>query len=385
MRKLLKSNTLNILFLFLVWRILLIIFFLIGVSFIPLAYTDRFLGGGPIYHFIYPELFSWANFDGEHYLSIAIFGYKSLQQAFFPMYPLLIYVISKPFYADLLTSLTSATITGLLISNLSLALSLLLLFKLVNIDYSKRIAYWVVILTLVFPTSFYFGLVYSESLYLLLSLGAFYAARKNMWWLVAVLGGICSATRIFGLLIFPALVIEAWQQKSIKKNFLFLCLLPAGFLIYMFYQWISVGDPLAFYNLQKIVGEQHQSGITLLPQIYYRYVKILFSLDVNNIMYQTIVLELLTGLAFFILPIYGYVKGIRLSYIFYALTAFILPTIQGSLSSLPRYVIVLFPSFLALAIFLNKFPLYIKISILVILFLFLSLETALFLRGYWVA
>src|SRR3990172_347434 len=90
------SPVFKILLIFLVWRIILILILLFAINFIPLGYADRFLGGGPLNYKISPHLFSWANFDGEHYLSIAIFGYKNLEQAFFPVYPALVSLFARP-------------------------------------------------------------------------------------------------------------------------------------------------------------------------------------------------------------------------------------------------------------------------------------------------
>ena len=153
----------------------------------------------------------------------------------------------------------------------------------------------------------------------------------------------------------------------------------------MYYQWITVGDPLAFYHLQKIVGPQHESGITLLPQVYFRYIKIILTTQITNPIYITMVLEVVIGLLFFILPIIGFFKKMRKSYIFYALVGFLLPTIQGSFSSVPRYVIVFFPSFIVLAILLSKFRIITRVSMLIFSAIWLIINTALFFRGYWVA
>ncbi len=385
MKKLLSNNLIPIFLLYLSWRVSLIFFLVIGLLFVPLGHTDRFLGGGPINFYTMPALFSWANFDGEHYLSIAMFGYKSLEQAFFPLFPMVISVISRSFSFDLYSLLVASTITGILISNLSFLFAIFLLFKLIKLDYSSKIAYWTIAVLLLFPTSFYFGALYNESLYLLLSVVAIYAARTNRWWMASASAIFASATRVFGLLLFPVLIIEAWQQKSLKKNIIPILLSPMGFIFYLIYQWFTVGNPLAFYNLQELVGEQHRVGITLLPQIYYRYLKIIFSMDISNPIYQTIVLELLTGILFFTLPFYGFLKGIRLSYLIYALIGFVLPTIQGSFSSLPRYVIVLFPSFMALAIYIQSKQIYIKVIVVLVMAVLLAVESILFLRGYWVA
>src|SRR3990167_7172862 len=105
MKNYLSESFLKITALFLAWKFILIICLVFAINFIPLGYTDRFLGGGHINYYIAPEIFSWANFDGEHYLSIAVFGYKGLEQVFFPIYPMLIHLFAAPFSSDLLSSL----------------------------------------------------------------------------------------------------------------------------------------------------------------------------------------------------------------------------------------------------------------------------------------
>lgn len=385
MRKLLNLDIFNIALIFLTWRIFLILALVFALSFLPLGYTDRFLGGGSVNYHLVPEVFSWANFDGEHYLSIAIFGYKGLEQVFFPIFPILISILSKPFTSDFFSALLSGTLTGLFISNVSFFLSLIIFRKLIEIDFSKKISLLSILILAAFPTSFFFGAVYNESLFLLISLSAFYFARKGNWFWAAVLGGFSSATRIFGILLFPAFFIEAYQQKAKFHKFFWIFLIPLGLGIYMFYQYLTVGDPLAFYNLQKFVGEQRQSGFTLLPQVYFRYIKMLITVDFYNPIYQTILLEFAMGILFFILPIYGVFKKIRLSYIMYVLLGLLLSTIQGSFSSVPRYMLVFFPSFIAAALWLSNKSLVFKLTIITLSALLLFFETVLFLRGYWIA
>lgn len=373
-----------ILILFIIWRLALIFVGVFAASLVPLGNIDRFLGGGPQNYNLAPQVYSWANFDGEHYLSISIYGYKFLEQAFFPVYPMLIAFFAKPFSYDPYSQLVFSTLAGLLISNIAFYFALYFLWCLLREDYSARIAYLTVTILLVFPTSFYLGAVYNESLFLLLSVVSFYFARKNHWFVAAVSGAVSSATRIFGLIIFPALFLEIWKKKKINMLF-WILLIPSGLLLYMIYQWINFGDPLLYYKLQKIVGEQHQSGLTLLPQVYFRYIKMILTVDPQNPIYQTVLLEFAVGILFFLLPIYGYFKKIRMSYLLYALIGFLLPTIQGSFSSVPRYVIVFFPSFLAAALWINDKPNVLKLIILISSAILLFLETALFLRGYWVA
>lgn len=382
---LLSKDIRKIVGLFLLWKVFL--FFLLFLAFwlVPLGNKDRFLGGGLIHYQRLPQVFAWANFDGEHYLSIAIFGYKGLEQAFFPVYPKLIELISKPFHYNLQTALLSSAIAGLVISNLFFLGALIVLWKLIRIDYSEKIATWTLIVIIIFPTSFFFAAVYNESLFLFLSVASFYFARKQNLLMASIFGAVASATRIFGIFLLPALLIEGWVQKYRRAKLLWLLLVPSGLVLYMLYLWVSVGDPIAFYHLQRLVGEQRYSGFTNIAQTYFRYIKMLLTVDINNPIYQIVVLEFVTGIIFLLLLIYGYFKKIRLSYIFYGVSGYILSTAQGSLSSAPRYFLILFPCFLVLAIFLSNIPKLVRNILLFISLVSLSAETMLFLRGYWVA
>lgn len=381
MKKLLKEVDIKtIIILFLGWKLMNLLAYFFAFNFVKLNSTN-FLGGGLKNYVNLPFIFSWANFDGEHYLSIAIIGYKGLEQAFFPVYPSLIRALAGPFG----TNYTILVILGLLISNVAFLISLILLWKLVCLDFSKKVAFWTLLLMAVFPTSFYFGAMYNESLFLMLTLSVFLLVRSGNYFFASLMGFVSTATRIFGLLTLPALILDLIREKKVNVRTLWLFLIPGGLALYMLYQYLTVSDPIAFYRLQKLVGEQHQSGITLLPQVFYRYFKILSTVDFNNLIYQTMVLEVITALAFTLLPIYGFFKKMRWSYVAFALINFLMPTVQGSFSSVPRYVLVLFPSFLALAIFLEKYPKWYKVALVVLSVVWLFCENVLFLRGYWIA
>lgn len=380
-----RKDFVKIVCLFLGWKLLLFINLIIAINFVPLGNTDKYLGGGFINYSISPLLYAWANFDGEHYLSIAIFGYKGLEQAFFPIYPKLLGAIANQLHFDMTSTLFVTTFVGIVISNFFLLLSLIILWDLVRLDYSKKIAYLTIISLLVFPTSFYFGSLYNESLFLFLTVSSFYAARKGYWWAAGIFGGVASATRIFGILLLPALFLQIWNSKTNLKQFIWLMFIPVGLILYMFYLKITVNDPIAFFHLQALVGEQRSSGFILLPQTFFRYISMLTTVSFSNTIYQTLILEFVTGLIFLILPIYGFFKKMSLSYVFYALIGFLVASAQGSFSSVPRYVLVLFPSFIALAIFLNTLPRKIILIILMFLSVGLIIESALFFRGYWVA
>ena len=161
------------LFSFIVWRVTLFLFLLLAVKFLPLQ--KNFLGGGMGNYLKAPWFWAWSNFDGEHYISIAQRGYGFAEQAFFPLYPLLIKTIIQLFNKDL----TTFTLVAFIISNFSFLVTLLGLYKLIKLDYKEKVARLSIILLLLFPTSFYFGSVYTESLFLAFVIWSFYFARKN--------------------------------------------------------------------------------------------------------------------------------------------------------------------------------------------------------------
>ncbi len=370
---------------FLIWRLSLVLILEYGSRYFPFGFTDRFLGGGINNYVRFPQVFAWANFDGEHYLSIAFMGYSNLQQAFFPMYPILIRFFSWPFLVDFSNHYLIGAIIGQIISNISLLGGLLLLFKLIQIDYPKEIAVLTVGLLLLFPTSFFFAGVYTESLFLLLSVASFYLARQGKWWWAGVVGMAASATRVFGVLLWPALLLEAWQQKVGLKRSVGLFLVPVGLLAYMVYLGLSTGDPIRFYSLQSAIGEQHQTGLILLPQVFFRYFKILLTTSIGNPIYQTVFLELSVAILMVFLCSLVFSKKMRWSYIFYGVVSFLAPTIQGSFSSTPRYVLVIFPCFVALALFFSKLSVLIRLLTICLLVTWLIGECLYFLRGFWIA
>src|SRR3990167_194711 len=104
-----------------------------------------------------PKFFTaFANFDGAHYLLIAKNGYTQYQQAFFPLYPLLIRWLSPIFSNNLL-------LTGLIISNVSFLLGLYIFSKYLKLTINnQQLTIWSIVFLLVFPTSFFFGAVYTE-------------------------------------------------------------------------------------------------------------------------------------------------------------------------------------------------------------------------------
>lgn len=382
-----KGELKRLLGIFFSWRVGLFVFLFLGTFYLPLQ--KNFLGGGLQNYLSAPSFWSWVNFDGEHYLSIAQRGYGQGEQAFFPLYPFVVRLISN--IAGFKTPGYLA-FTGLVISNFSFVLALVGFYKLIRLDHKKDIAWLAIYLLILFPTAFYFGSLYTESLFLALTMWSFYLARKEKWFYASVLGGFASATRVIGVLLLPALFIE-WliqnKKKWFKKELLYLAIIPLGIFAYMYYLWKVTGDPLAFIHTLSGFGEQRSSTPIILPQVFYRYFfKILPNINWSyfSLVFTTL-LEVVSAIIFLGLSVLSFFKQ-RLSYAVYFALGYLVPTLSGSFSSFPRYVLVLFPAFILLAEYLKKTSRSVKYFIYIIyilLFGILGVATALFVRGYWLA
>jgi hypothetical protein len=336
-------------------------------------YSETFLE-----KFGHPLFWSWANFDGVHYLMLAREGYVfGLTQAFFPGYLLLIRLVSLV--------LQNYLLSGLFISHLFFILSLAIFYKLLRLDYSKIISRKILVFLTFFPTSFYFLSVYNESLFLFLLLFCFYCLRTFNYNKIGIAGIFLTLTRIVGIFVIPAFFVEAWEKIKAKnlKTIFYLTLPSLGLFLYMWYLNSKFNDPLMFAHVQEGFGSGRSTGkLVLLYQVFWRYLKMIITVDRQNPIYFTVWLELISSLSFIALLIWGYVKKIRLSYIVFSALAFLLPTLTGTLSSMPRYVLVLFPGFIALGLIKQKS---LQNFILGFNFILLIICTALFTRGYWIA
>jgi hypothetical protein len=144
--------------------------------------------------------------DAIWYLSIAQHGYQhnTALADFFPLYPLLIRLLSW--------SPASAVVAGVLISLVAFWVGLELVYRLVEWDFGARAATATVWQLALFPMSLFFSAVYTESLFLALSAGCIYLARRERWLWAGVLGGFASATRSIGVLLVVPLVVLYVQR-----------------------------------------------------------------------------------------------------------------------------------------------------------------------------
>ena len=319
---------------------------------------------------------SWIQWDAHHYQSIALNGYQSLDQhwsniAFFPLYPVLIRLIFP-------LAGRHVEIAALLIAHLAFFAALLLLYDLLTRDFDDGVAYRAVVLLLVFPTSFFFGAAYSESLALALVVGAVWAMRRQRWWLAGIMGALLATTRLPGVLIAPVLAVtylqqHKWQWRAIRPNFLAVLLPPLGLCIFMAFQWLNYRTPFAFLIAQRD-WDNHLSLPWTMP--YMLVTRLSTSFDWPITLFQIVVWICFIGLTL--------LAVLRLPLV-YGLTVLLLllpPYLSSWFRSLPRHVLIGFPAFVILAMLTQRPWLWRLVT--TVMFLLLVVGIVLFVNGFWV-
>jgi hypothetical protein len=205
--------------------------------------------------------------DPDWYLDIAEHGYTHLKYnsvdpkkqynwGFFPFWPIVVWAGSLLLGGRILLS-------GVLLANLLSLAAIPLLYKLFRLDWSPGIAFASVFALLCWPGAYHLMRPGNESLYLLLLVGSFYAARRERWWIAGPLAGLAAVTRPFGFLLLPALAYlfyRQWRQGKVKPvKALSLVAIPAALAIYLGYMRSITGDAFVYFHVQqKAWGQKGQ-------------------------------------------------------------------------------------------------------------------------------
>ncbi len=322
--------------------------------------------------YLYPSSI-WANFDGVHYLAIAASGYTN-NMRFMPLFPLIIHLVG---------SWTHYFWAAYILTQIIFFIALVFLYKLFRLDYSRNKSLLITVFTLLLPTSFFYSAIYTEGLFLLLTVFTFFCARKEKWLLAAIFGFLASLTRIIGFVIMIPIMIEYFSHHKIKKlhHFIALLFIPLGTALYATYNFLRWGNPFLFIQAHSQLSNG-RSDFVFFPQTIFRYIKILLTVSSSLWEWKIALLEFAT---FCLVSIGIYLlwkQKVRLSYLIYVILSLFVPISSGTFSGLPRYVIVLFPFLILLSGMHNR----VLSKICVLCSLILQLLLLLFFsRGYYVA
>lgn len=383
--------------------------------------TIALLGFGPVRRVFDPpgstRGFGWlgdvlaapaARWDAAWYLTIAHYGYRpdlgtftAPRDAFFPLYPIGLRALS-----DLGTP---PVLAGVLLSLAALAFGLYGLHRLTTLEaarlrlgHGRELARLTVLTCAFGPMAFFLSAIYSESLYLALSVGAFLFARRGRWPLAASCAGLAAATRSSGVVLaLPLALLYLYGPREdrrpdreharrlqaryrLRANALWLALVPAGIVLYGVYLGLAGGDPLAPLHAQAgwsrhFAGPFGGAWTGLLAGL--RAVGHSGTAASHN-------LVLLAFLAAGLVALVGVLRLLPFAYGAYVLAALALPlsypVVSQPLMSLPRFLLVLFPLNIWLATRLLDRP-WLRRAMLLASAGGLAFFTAAFSTWHWVA
>jgi hypothetical protein len=320
-----------------------------------------------------------ARWDSVWYLAIAHGGYdhQAARTAFFPVYPLMCRGLGVVIGSDL--------IAGVLISLAAFAVALILLHQLVALEVDSDVATATVMLVAFCPMAYFFSAVYSEALYLALSVACILQARRGRWGSAGMIGALAAASRNSGvMLVVPVVLLFLYGPRGdcegaglsgrhgirrllprfpIRPQLLYAALIPAGLGAYVGWLALKTGDGLAPFHAQQVWFRHFAGpfggvwdgavaawdGLRQIlhgppPPVYFTKA----GGDALTVGGQN--LMLFAFLAVGIVACVGAFRVLPLAYGGYVLASLAMPlsypVTPQPLASLPRYEVVLFPLFI---------------------------------------
>ena len=346
----------------------------------------------------------WYRWDTGFYTSIATYGYDWLNDrkpaddmAFLPVYPLAIHVVGGMTETGCLASpylSTCATIGGLVVSNVALLIAIFLLFDLTLVHFGTRVAWGAALLLLVSPISIFLSGVYTEALFLLLSLLTFWLLERDRFVLAVIAAAMACLTRSVGVALFLPLLWVAWNgersiftsnpsptqsggreqasstlsplpefgegkltrswsagvgSSAIRPYRLILAFVPPlMFAGYILLAGLTVGDPLAYFKTYASVWNRTAGTPIQAFTVYFSGQQVaLFGWQVSWI-------DLILTLFYLVLAAILLARAKTRLWGVFALVAVLIPIASGTLIGMPRFGAVVFPFYILLAYWANR-------------------------------
>ncbi len=307
--------------------------------------------------------------DAFWYLDVVDNGYhlnndNTLSNAvFFPLYPALIKVVGT-------ILLGQYALAGWLVSMACLVLAVTYFYRLLREFHPDIEPEWPIFFMLAFPTAFFFTVIYTESIFLLLTLAVFYYSFKGRFATAGLVAFAGAMTHSNGLFFALPILWEMWRTKGFRELLTLrawpVVMAPLGTFAFVLFDYIKFGDPMLFFKIQSAWGRSfhinwehfslfsHPSIVNMGLDIFFA----LFIIGATVAVWRTLS------------PLYA---------VFIALTVFAALS-SGTLMSIGRYSLVMFPVYILLARI--KSPLF-RPAWIFASTLFLALYTVLFVNNYW--
>jgi len=331
----------------------------------------------------HPLVNMWSRWDAYWYLEIEKEGYKYEANApnnvaFYPLYPLLVRAIQTILFLP--ATDYWLLVAGITAANFCLLIALTYLRALVAQVFSGEVAARTILYLLVFPTNFFFSATYTESLFLALTVAAFYYGHNNRWPLACLCAGLAVLTRSQGIILLAPLTYDYFAQRKfswrkIDWNLASFLLPPAalGSLICYFHlkfrSWTVLFDSQRWWK-RHFVWPWHPVAW------FFRHAPTLSITRHDRLDFAFLVLLLVLAVA-----------GFRLlprSYSIYCWAAAFFFSCWGQFGSLPRFDLVVFPIFIVLAV-IGIRSRYFHLAYLVVAAMLAALFMVMYSQWNWVA
>lgn len=306
-----------------------------------------------LWHRLYDHFDSgWYLGISHHYLLASSGQPDWLREwAFFPFYPLVLHAVSVAL-AIMHVPGDTDIVAGVLVSYAALFGALVYLYRLACAELSAEAARRSITYLLIFPASFYLSAIYPEGLFTLLTVGAFFHARRRQWFWAGALAACATLTRVQGIYLLLPLLLEfatAWyeQRKQLSVRLLsgaWLALPVAALGGYALYSHAETGYWLAFVEAGKLWGRR------VTPPIYPLIRYILAPRLGGAFTFDFASANFVVAVVFLVLVVIA-ARRLPPSHALWLALGVLVPLSSDGhyLTSVMRYVAPLFPAFIALA------------------------------------
>ncbi|NTW14334.1 MAG: hypothetical protein HGA31_04880 [Candidatus Moranbacteria bacterium] len=361
--------------------LLKVVIWLVIVNVFALAAHNRFnLNSDTAYTWITPQSFptsqSWDlvdlhdRWDTYWYMDIVRNGYHLQEDntlanvVFFPLYPFLIKVLGT-------VLLGNYVLAGWVISMAALLAGCAYFYRLVKEFHPDIDPELPIVLMLLFPTAFFLNIVYTEALFFLISVACFYYVLRKQFMMAgffALLGALTHSNGVFlGLpILWETVRLYGWKDALLSKRIVPMTMPAIGMFSFLLYDYLKFKDFWLFFKIESAWGRSfsinwdHFSTFSH-PSIVNMCIDISFAVLIIGAI--VLVWKKLS-------PLYS---------LFMSLTVLAALT-SGTLMSIGRYSLVLFPLFILIAKIRNKDVLH---SWMFASTLFLALDIILYVNNYW--
>ncbi len=322
---------------------------------------------------------AYKTWDGHHYSYLAEHWYSSglTSNAFYPLYPLIV-------KASRFLFLNHTLFTGIALSNLFAVLSLILLYLFTKNLFGENVAYYTALFYLAFPTSYYTGLMYSESLFLFLALLLFYSLYRNRLVAALAASALLPLTRPQGILllvplaVYLLLKVPALPGTRVDRRYLLPLAFVAGFCVYLGIMRAATGIALAGFVAQRSFVAQNSLANVVHPWRWFRLNFVDVQLSLHGFTNSIIDRVFFVLFLFLLVVIFRHLDKTMFAY---AAAVGLTVALSGTFMAYSRYLLTIFPIYIVLGYQLKERHYLVTVPSAFVQLLFLTAHSL----NYWIA